>query len=95
MMLEKHVQTLMAALVLGILIWVGNSVQEGVVNTALLTQRIVTLEENIKVFTTTPRFDLEDFTVRMYPRDQIQSKHTAEIKSMNDRLMDLERGVRK
>lgn len=99
--IERHAQTVLTAIVAGLIGWVGITVSAQERNVAVMSVQIDTLTKDmdeLKVFARQPRFTKEDFGSLMQPYDQRISRNESAVlkrevwsESVEKRLNELER----
>lgn len=99
--LERHAQTIIAALILGIISWIGVTVQDQSTKMLVMDERMQNLKSQIEVLTTfasQPRFTKEDFHAEMKSYEMrvnlIEDELRKRVNFMNsteDRIREIER----
>lgn len=96
--LERHAQTIVGAVVLALVLWVGKTLNEQNLSIAVLNERVVSMQQQLSVFANfmkEPRFTENDYKEKMVPFSQRMDFLEMEMTKRLGLLRDMEERLRR
>ena len=88
--LERHAQTILTAVVAGLIGWVGFSVTEQGKMMAALTERVTALQVQVEKMSLNPSITREDFTILIQSYSQKTALNKVNIDRLEKRMEQVE-----
>lgn len=91
--IEKHAQTVLTAIVAGLIAWVGFSVTDQGKILAVLTERVTTLQFQVEQLSKKPSLSADDFAVMIEPLKGKVLMNTDDVYELKKRVTQIEKDV--